>query len=152
MDYKELTAPCGIPCFECGAYIAKSNEAIRKRISEGFGLDYDKSYCEGCRNRKGIGFLSGKNNIFPEGKCLLLNEKGECKIYLCAEKKLIHNCSECNDFPCDNLQPFRDRADKIPHNLKIFNLSLIKKMGLENWAINKSKQTLDRYYNDKLDT
>jgi hypothetical protein len=31
-------------------------------------------------------------------------------------------------------------------------LSMIKKIGLENWVINKSKQTLDRYYNDKLDT
>ncbi len=55
MDYKDMTAPCGIPCFECGAYKANSNEMIKKRISEGLGMDYDKSTCEGCRSRKGIG-------------------------------------------------------------------------------------------------
>lgn len=152
MDYKKMTAPCGIPCFECGAYKVKSNEAIRKRISETLGLDYDKSVCEGCRNRNGIGFLSEKNNIFPEGKCLLMNEKGECKIYLCAEEKQIHNCSECYDFPCDNLQPVADRANRIPHNLKIYNLSLIKKIGLDKWAKEKAGSVLNDYMTKKLDT
>ena len=151
MDYKYMTAPCGIPCFECGSYKAKTNEKIKKRISETFGLDFDKSDCEGCRNRNGIAFLSGKNSVFPEGKCLLLNEKGECKIYLCAEKKQIHNCSECNDFPCDNLRPLADRANKLPHNLKLYNLNLIKKIGLEKWAKEKAGQTWNDYFTKKLD-
>jgi hypothetical protein len=94
MDYKYMTAPCGIPCFECLAYKAKLNETIKKQISERLGLDYDKSDCDGCRNRNGKGFLSERNNIFPDGKCLLMNEKGYCKIYLCVEKRQIHNCPE----------------------------------------------------------
>ena len=143
MDYKNMTAPCGIPCFECVAYKAKSNETIKKRISETLGLDYSRSDCEGCRNRKGVGFLSDKNNIFPEGKCLLMNKKGECLIYLCVEKKLIHNCSECNDFPCDKLQPLADRANRIPHNLKVYNLSLIKKIGLEKMGKRKGRENME---------
>ena len=138
-----MTAPCGIPCFECVAYKAKSNETIKKRISETLGLDYSRSDCEGCRNRKGVGFLSDKNNIFPEGKCLLMNKKGECLIYLCVEKKLIHNCSECNDFPCDKLQPLADRANRIPHNLKVYNLSLIKKIGLEKMGKRKGRENME---------
>jgi hypothetical protein len=151
MDYKNMTAPCGIPCFECIAFKAKSNEIIKKRISESLGLDYDKSDCEGCRNRNGKGFLSEKNNIFPDGKCLLLNEKGQCKIYLCAEKKQIHNCSECDNFPCDSLQPLADRADKIPHNLKIYNLCLIKKLGLEKWAKENAGKIMSEYKTKKFD-
>jgi hypothetical protein len=100
-------------------------------------LDYNKSDCEGCRNRYGIGFLSEKNNVFPDGKCLLINEKGECFIYQFAEYKQIHNCSECDDFPCEKLQPLADKANRIPHNLKIYNLSLIKKIGLKKWTNEK---------------
>jgi hypothetical protein len=151
MDYKELTAPCGIPCFECFAFKAKSNETIKKRISEGFGMDYDKSDCEGCRNRNGKGFLSEKNNVFPEGKSILFNANGVCEIYLCTEKRQIHNCSECNDFPCEKLQPLADRADKIPHNIKIYNLCLIKKMGIEEWAKEKAGKTLNDYRTKKFD-
>ncbi len=151
MDYKNMTAPCGIPCFECVSYKAKSNEAIKKRVSEGTGLAYDKSDCEGCRNRNGKAFLAEKNNIFPEGKPLLLNEKGQCKIFLCTEKRKIHNCSECDNFPCDNLQPLADRADKIPHNLKIYNLCLIKKLGLEKWAEEKAAKTMNDYRTKKFD-
>jgi hypothetical protein len=152
MDYKNLTAPCGIPCFECLAYKAKSNEIIKKRISEGMGMDYNKSDCEGCRNRNGIGFLSEKNNVFPEGKCLLMNEKGECFIYLCVKIKQIHNCSDCNDFPCDNLQPLADKANRIPHNLKIYNLCLIKRLGLEKWAKEKAGKIWNDYMTKKFES
>ena len=152
LDYIKMTAPCGIPCFECGAYKANSSEAIRKRISENLGLDYDKSVCEGCRSRNGIGFLSEKNIVFPDGKCLLMNEKGECNIYLCVQEKQLHNCSECYDFPCDNLQPLADRANRIPHNLKIYNLSLIKKIGLEKWAKEKALGILSSYLTKRLDS
>jgi hypothetical protein len=50
------------------------------------------------------------------------------------------------------LHPLAHGADKFPHNLKVYNLCMIKKMGLENWAKNKSKLSWDRYFNDKLDT
>jgi hypothetical protein len=150
-DYKNLTAPCGIACFECAAYIANSNEAIRKRISEGLGMDYEKAGCPGCRNKNGIGFLSEKNNVFPHGNCILLREDGKCKIYLCNEKKGTHNCSECDNFPCDKLQPLADRANMIPHNLKVYNLSLIKKIGLEKWAAEKAGKIWTDYKTKKLD-
>ena len=133
------------------AYRAKSNETIKKRISENLGLDFDKSDCEGCRNRNGKGFLSEKNNVFPDGKCLLLDDTGQCFIYMCVESRHIHNCSECNDFPCDRLQPLADRANKIPHNLKIYNLSVIKKCGLEEWAREKAGKIWNDYMTKKFD-
>ena len=146
-----MTAPCGIPCFECVAFKAKSNETIKKQLSERLGLDYDKSDCIGCRNRNGKGFLSEINNIFPDGKCLLMNEKGYCKIYLCVEERQIHNCSECDEFPCENLQPLADRANRIPHNLKVYNLVLIRKLGLETWANEKAGKIWKDYMTKKFD-
>jgi len=151
MDHKIMTAPCGIPCFECNAYKAKSNEKIKKRISEKLGIDYDKSDCGGCRVRNGIGFLSIKNNIFPEGKCSLLYKDGKCKIYSCVEIKGIHNCSECDQFPCELLQPLADRANLIPHNIKVYNLSLIKNIGLEKWAKEKAGKIMIEYTTKKHD-
>ena len=151
MDYRNLTAPCGIPCFECTVYKAKTDENIQKAISVRLGIDFDKAYCDGCRNRDGVAFLFEKNNIFPDGNCILFgNEKGQCKIYLCAEEKQIHNCSECNDFPCDLLQPLADRANLLPHNLKIYNLSLIKKLGLEKCAVEKAEKTMNDYKTKKF--
>lgn len=151
MDYKNLTAPCGIACFECLVYKANKSEALRKGISEKLGIPYEQAVCEGCRNRSGVGYLSIKNNVFPEGRCILMNEKGECKIYLCAENKHIHNCSECSDFPCDLLQPRADRAGVIPHNLKVYNLCLIRKMGLEKWAAEKAGQVWNEYKTGKFE-
>lgn len=152
MDYKELTAPCGVPCFECNAYKASFNEQLKKGISQKLGMEYEKSACAGCRARKGIGFLSVKNNIFPEGKCALMHENGQCKIYVCAESKGIHNCSECKDFPCDKLQPLADRANLIPHNLKIYHLSMIKKLGLQTWAKEEAGKIMKDYMTRKLDS
>jgi hypothetical protein len=152
MDIKNLTAPCGIPCFECLAYKAKSNDMIKKRISESLCMDYDKSDCQGCRNKNGKAYLSEKNNVFPDGKCILFNQNGQCKIYLCCESKNIHNCSQCDNFPCKKLQPLADRATQIPHNLKIYNLSIIKKVGLEKWAEDYAGKIIVDYKTKKFDS
>ncbi|MCK4921566.1 MAG: hypothetical protein KAS71_11005 [Bacteroidales bacterium] len=44
-----------------------------------------------------------------------------------------------------------DKADKFPHNLKVFNLCLIKKPGVENWAKFKAKESFDKYFKEKLE-
>lgn len=151
MDYKNMTAPCGIPCFECNAHKAKSNDTLRKGISERIGMDYEKCYCDGCRNREGKCFLFEKNTIFPEGNCMLFgNDEGQCKIYLCTQKKGIHNCGECKNFPCDLLHPLADKADRIPQNLKVYNLCLIKKMGLEKWGEQKAAKGMQEYMTKKF--
>jgi len=153
MDKRNLTAPCGIACFECVAFKAKSNAAIKKRISEGTGLPYEKSDCEGCRHRGGKAYLFEKNDIIASGKCFLFgNEQGQCRIYLCAEKKGLHNCSECGDFPCELLAPLADKAGRVPHNLKLYNLCLIRKLGLEKWATEKAASALSEYFTKRFDS
>jgi hypothetical protein len=136
MDYKHMTAPCGLDCFNCQMYLAGENEELRAVIAKFMNLPYDKAVCRGCRGEKGT----------PVVKSLA----GTCDIYQCAEKKGIGFCCDCSDFPCDKLHPLADEAAKRIHNIKVFNLSLIKKMGLEAWAKDKAKSVRDTYFTGKF--
>lgn len=121
--------------------MASKNEQLKNGIAAKLGIPPEKVVCEGCRDIK--------------GNCQILKNygfSGNCKIYECVEKHNVEFCHECSDFPCDLLHPLADRGDKLPHNLKVYNLCMIKKMGLENWAKSKAKESFDKYFNDKLDS
>ncbi len=128
-----MTAPCGLDCFNCSMYLANENEELRAAIAKKQGLLIEEASCKGCRNEGGtIAFLG-------------MTEP--CNVYKCIERKGIKLCSECTDFPCDHLHPYADMASRVPHNTKVFNLCLIKKMGLESWARDKAKSVKETYYN-----
>jgi hypothetical protein len=133
MDYEYMTAPCGLACFDCVVYLANEDEDLREMLSKQFGIPAEKIGCDGCRG--------------VEGKCPVVPV--ECRVYPCAEEKGVNFCCDCPDFPCDLLHPYADKADSLPHNTKVFNLCLIKKMGLESWAKNKAKKVKHTYFHDK---
>lgn len=132
MDYERLTAPCGIDCFNCPAYLAKDNERLKAAMAKTMNVDPDRVICRGCRDEGGT------------VSCIGMTEP--CNVWKCISNKEISFCSDCADFPCDHLHPYADKASERPHNTKIFNLSLIKKMGLEDWANNKAKSVRDTYF------
>lgn len=134
MDFRQMTAPCGLDCFNCPAYLANKHQELRETISKMFGIPIQKASCNGCRNQG--------------GKVLAMSEP--CNVYRCIGKKGIQFCCDCNDFPCDHLHPYADRASQVPHNTKVFNLCLIKKMGLKSWAEDKAKNVRNTYYNGKF--
>lgn len=136
MDYKQMTAPCGLDCFNCPMYLAHENEELRKTISKNLGIPYEKAFCIGCRN---------ENGTIP-----FLNMTEPCNVYKCIEKKGIDFCYDCSEFPCDHLHPYADMASQVPHNTKVFNLCLIKRMGLEVWAETKAKSVKDTYFKGKF--
>jgi hypothetical protein len=136
MDYKQMTAPCGLDCFNCPMYLANENEELRTAISKNMGIPYEKAFCIGCRN---------ENGTIP-----FLNMTEPCNVYKCTEKKGIDFCCDCSDFPCDHLHPYADMASQVPHNTKVFNLCLIKRMGLEAWAETRAKSVKDTYFRDKF--
>ncbi|MBW1666599.1 MAG: DUF3795 domain-containing protein [Deltaproteobacteria bacterium] len=136
MDYQQMTAPCGLDCFNCPMYLANENQELRTVIAKKQGIPFEKAICQGCRNEGGtIAFLG-------------MNEP--CSVFQCTEQKGIRFCFECGDFPCDNLHPYADRASEFPHNTKVFNLCLIKKMGLESWAKDKAKSVKSTYFKGKF--
>jgi len=128
MDYIHMTAPCGLPCFECYLYLANENQEIRTMVSKELAIPVEQAVCKGCRN------VHGQPAHLPM----------PCNVYPCTEKKGIKFCCDCSDFPCDYLHPYADNA-KMWHNTKVFHLCLIRRMGLEVWAQNKAKSVLDVY-------
>jgi len=136
MDYEQMTAPCGLDCFNCQFYLANDNQEIRSELAKKLRVPEEKLLCRGCREGKGA------PDIFK-----LMDKSDPCKAYKCAEEKNIRFCHECSDFPCDHLHPYADKAGMVPHNTKVFNLCLIKKMGLEAWAEEKAGKVKDTYFN-----
>ena len=136
MDFRTLTAPCGLDCFNCPVYLANDNAKLRAVIAERFGIPEKDAVCQGCRNEGGaIAFLG---MVEP------------CNVYRCITEKGFDLCCDCADFPCDHLHPYADEASVRPHNTKVFNLCLIKKMGLESWAKEKAKKVRDAYFKGKF--
>ena len=87
--------------------------------------------CKGCREQK------GQVKEFPV-----------CKTYECVTSKGYEFCYECADFPCEMLQPIVNFEIFAPHNSKVYNLIMIKKLGLEDWdKICEEKSNL--YYQGK---
>ena len=136
MDYENMTAPCGLDCFNCPVYLAAGNEELRAKIAAATGVPVESVVCRGCREEGGtIPFLG-------------MSEP--CNTYRCAAGRDVAFCCDCPDFPCDNLHPYADRASQVPHNTKVFNLCLIKRMGLQAWAESKAKSVKQTYYKGTL--
>jgi hypothetical protein len=139
MDYKRMTAPCGRDCFNCPFYLAKTDKQLRDTFAKRFNVAPEQICCNGCRDSK--------------GNCEVLKIygfSGACKTYQCISDRNHEFCFECSDFPCSLLQPIADRADKFPHNLKVYNLCRIMNIGLDQWAHEESKNTFERYYKGNL--
>ena len=133
---KELTSPCGLPCFHCPAYLAAKIPEIRKKTAEALGIPEEKATCEGCRRQ--------------EGRIRLLKPDEQCKIYQCVAGKEIEFCNQCADFPCERFQPYADKAH-FPHNTKMYQLCMMKKLGFEKWAAEEAAKIWDKYRTTPFD-
>ena len=120
-----LPAPCGIHCGMCPLYKALSDEKLRDTLSQRMNLPPEKAQCEGCRA--------------VDGNCPVIGE--QCATYACAKEKDVEFCSDCSEFPCSKLLPCTDRAESLPHNLKVYSLTLRKLKGEQTW-----NQTIGQMY------
>ena len=121
-DEKNLIAPCGNFCGACDLYrcAANADRAGQERLAEHFRKHHDPNAqadwmaCVPCRE-----------NI---EKCW----SNDCKVFhCCVKEKGLDFCSNCENFPCDLLKPFSGCPPA--HNLKVFNLVRIKKLGWKKW-------------------
>ena len=129
VDFEYMTAPCGLPCFECFLYFAQFDQKMAEAIASVLNLSPEKVKCKGCRAEG--------------GKCA--HHPMECRVYKCIGKTDMKTCAECKNFPCEYLHPYSDQAMK-PHNTKVFNLFRIKRAGIEKWAEEEAGDILDTYY------
>ncbi len=132
MERIKLVAPCGIDCGICELYACRDNHELFNRLVER-GMPKDKLPCDGCRPMY--------------GECPVIG--GTCETYKCFSERNIESCSDCPEFPCLKLHPAANRAEVLPHNMKVFNLCTIKRIGLEAF-IEKSSEIKKRYYAGRM--
>lgn len=99
-----LTAPCGMDCGVCSAYLAHTRNVPRKRGAI--------SHCAGCR-------ACGKKCAYLKSHCpqLRTNE--------------VTFCYECAEYPCERLKHLDSRYRKHFGISLIENLDLIQKAGVQ---------------------
>lgn len=118
MDFK-IVAPCGIDCFNCEMYEKNVTEAFQARLAATLNVAKERITCKGC--------IDGN-------QCLMLDLRGEkCKTLTCVKEKGVDYCFQCDNFPCENLMPIADKAAVYPQNFKLYNLCMMKKLGVEGW-------------------
>ena len=130
-DKRDLTAPCGIDCFNCEIHEDNLTDQIVQAIQAKWGVPREAISCRGCRQQDGSHF-----HLPPDG-CATLN---------CVKKKKVEFCCDCEDFPCALLAPLADGADRFPHNIKLFNLCRIKAVGVERWAEEEAGEIRKKYF------
>jgi hypothetical protein len=133
MNKSNLTAPCGLDCFNCPYYQDNITEEIQRNVAVRTGLVEDEVPCKGCLEQK--------------GHCPWFSS---CATYDCIMGKGLRFCFECNEFPCLKLQPAADGAEQFPHNMKVYNLCRIKLIGVDKWAEEESFQIRKRYFKGKF--
>jgi hypothetical protein len=105
---------CGLYCASCAVYIATKTNT-REKLAKESGIPYDQTICYGC-----------KSDINPKW-CV------ECKLKLCAKEKKVDFCFQCDEYPCKNLEDFKNDP-KYPYHCEIYEyMETIKKEGKEKW-------------------
>lgn len=127
-----FVAPCGIHCRDCLAYRAKDDPAIMQDLISR-GIRRELLPCSGCRPLR--------------GSCKFVT--GTCETYACIDTRGFEFCFECSEFPCAKLNPSADRANTLPHNMKVFNLCCIERQGLDKW-LEKLPEITQKYYHGKM--
>jgi hypothetical protein len=132
-DKKALTAPCGLACFICDFYEENLTDELAETINKKFGVPKEAIPCKGCRKEDG-------KHFHIQNGCATLD---------CAKAKGVDLCCDCSDFPCVLLAPLADQANRYPHNIKVYNLSRIKNIGIERWA-EEAAEIRKKYFDHKF--
>lgn len=129
----ELTAPCGLDCFNCDLLETNLTDERRAMFAAAVGRQPSEIGCRGCRLEGGCKFSDAP-----------------CPTRACVLDRGLAFCSQCDDFPCARLMPARDGADRYPHNIKLYNLCRIQAVGLQRWADEEAKHVRERYFHGKF--
>jgi hypothetical protein len=132
-DRLSLVAPCGIDCGICQLRLLKENDELYRSLMAR-GIPKEGLPCPGCRA------VAGHCPVKPS----------VCDTWKCVSENELEFCSACTEFPCNRLQPAADRADVLPHNLKVFNLCLINQIGLGAFT-ERSAEINRKYYSGKIE-
>ena len=111
---KMLAAVCGLYCEACTLFIATKEDPARlKGLAARFQLSEEAMKCHGCR--------AAKRGPYCQ----------TCKMFACATERGIEFCSECEDYPCNDLKQFQSER---PHRIELWDdLERIRDIGYKRW-------------------
>jgi hypothetical protein len=103
-----LTAPCGLQCASCPAYVATQTgdpaqvEGVAQSWARTWGVPVQPEHvwCDGCQGsskRKWIGTW-------------------KCQVRACALERKVPTCAHCPDYVCETLEKF---FSNVPRTRKI---------------------------------
>ena len=128
---KNDIAPCGLACCFCELNEKNGLTKVWEMVGKAYGKTADEIKCRGCWEQDG---------------CTIHDE---CETLECAKEKGIDSCSECIGFPCEKLHPALDLAERLPHNIKLYNLCRIKRIGPEEF-LKEAQLIKERYFKGKM--
>ena len=131
-DVRNLTAPCGIDCFNCELFEDNITEELIQMISKSMNVPEALVICKGCRAQKGK-----------------IMDAFACETWDCVSEKGHEFCFECNEFPCGRFLTCADGASRFPHNYKMYNLCRIKLLGFDKW-VDEAESNREKYFKGKL--
>ena len=129
-DKRALTAPCGLDCFNCEIHEDNLTRELAEMIHAKLQVPKEAIACKGCRQQ------AGKHFHLPDG----------CATLECVRSKGVELCCDCNEFPCALLAPVADQAARYPHNMKLYNLCRIKRVGLDRWIEEVAGEIRKQYF------
>jgi hypothetical protein len=111
---KKMAAVCGLYCEACSWFISTTEDPERlKRLAAQLNWSEEESKCYGCRSGKRLPYC------------------GKCRMSACAAERGIDFCSECEEYPCNDLKQFQSA---MPHRIELWvNLERIKSVGYKQW-------------------
>ncbi len=113
MTEYHLDAPCGLYCGACGTVLADMRGTVEELARE-WEMEPGQLVCHGCR--------SDTTAVFCR----------DCRFRSCTASRGVEHCSECGDFPCDELVAFRN-DDAPHHSVVLVNLRRMREVGTAAW-------------------
>lgn len=146
---KKLVCYCGLYCGNCGIYKGRMVAKIAADLKElidvyGFAEwvpKYEKIDFSFDEFQKGLNFFSNEEKgPYCQVSCKEGGGQPFCEIRLCAKKKEVEICFECDKFPCKLFSSFLKTHSEIIEEQKKF-----KKLGLKRWLELKEEQSKRGY-------
>ncbi len=107
-------AYCGIKCSECPVYLATSHDDDMRRVE--LAEEYTSDHCH--FEKEDINCRGCHSDLLSHKMC------GCCEIRLCAVKREIATCAQCEDYPCEYIERYvplesenRKRLDRLRRGL-----------------------------------
>ncbi len=115
-------AVCGLFCTACTVFIGTREDPDRLKVmAERLQISVEELSCEGCR---------------AENRSLRCQT---CQFVSCAAEKGVDFCSECDEYPCEDLKEFQAA---MPHRIELWDdLERIRDVGYEQWF----EEKVERY-------